>query len=55
MASYDENNEQYVLEDGTYKIRVGNSSRNTVEATDIKLDKDVVTEKSRKCSGNDKR
>ena len=51
MASYDENNEQYVLEDGTYKIRVGNSSRNTVEAADIKLDKDVVTEKAENALG----
>ena len=51
MASYDENKEQYVLEDGTYKIRVGNSSRNTVEAADIKLDKDVVTEKAENALG----
>lgn len=51
MASYDENKEQYVLEDGTYKIRVGNSSRNTVEAADISLDKDVVTEKAANALG----
>ena len=38
---------QYVLEDGTYKkIRVGNSSQKYRRAADIKLDKDVVTEKA---------
>lgn len=44
MSSYDEQKEAYVLEAGTYKIRVGNSSRNTIEAASIKLDKDVATE-----------
>ncbi|MBM6871930.1 fibronectin type III-like domain-contianing protein, partial [Pseudoflavonifractor phocaeensis] len=46
MSSYDENNEQYVLEDGDYVIRVGNSSRNTVVAATINLNADVVTEEA---------
>lgn len=49
MSSYDESRDVYVLEDGTYTIRVGNSSRNTVEAAALKLDADVVTEE---CKNN---
>lgn len=44
MSSYDEGQEAYVLEDGTYTIRVGNSSRNSVEAAELTLSEDVVTE-----------
>lgn len=47
MSSYDEKKEAYVMEDGTYTIRVGNSSRNTVEAAALTLNKDVVTEECR--------
>ena len=46
MASYDESRQCYVLEDGKYVIRIGNSSRNTVEAASISLDQDVITEKT---------
>ena len=46
MASYDESRQCYVLEDGKYVIRIGNSSRNTVEAATISLDQDVITEKT---------
>ena len=44
MSSYDENNEYYVMEEGTYLIRVGNSSRNTVVAAELTLNADVITE-----------
>ena len=47
MSSYDEAKEAYVLEDGVYTIRVGNSSRNTTVAAEITLDKDVVTEEAK--------
>lgn len=39
---FDENRHAYVLEQGTYILRVGNSSRNTVIAAQIELDEDVV-------------
>lgn len=45
LSSYDEANAQYVIQKGDYKIRVGNSSRNTVVASEISFDDDVVTEK----------
>lgn len=44
MASYNESTDAYVLESGDYTIRVGNSSRNTVEAAKLTLDAEVVTE-----------
>ncbi|MDK2807920.1 MAG: beta-glucosidase [Clostridiales bacterium] len=44
MASYNESKEAYVLEDGIYTIRVGNSSRNTAVAAEITLNKDVTTQ-----------
>ncbi len=44
MSSYDEAKEAYVMEDGDYIIRVGNSSRNTVEAATLTLDEDVTVE-----------
>lgn len=49
MSSYDEAKAAYVLEDGNYLVRVGNSSRNTEVAATIKLDKDVITEQ---CQNN---
>ena len=45
MSSYNESTDEYVMESGDYVIRVGNSSRNTVEAATISLDENVVTEK----------
>ncbi len=47
MSSYDEAKDVYVLEDGDYTIRVGNSSRNTIEAATITLDEDVIIEQCR--------
>ena len=44
MASYYEKKAQYVLEDGDYVIRVGNSSRSTHVGAVLRLDKDAVTE-----------
>ena len=44
MSSYDESTDAYVLESGDYIIRVGNNSRNTVEAATITLDENVITE-----------
>ena len=43
MASYDEKKAAWVLEAGTYYIRVGNSSRTTKVAAALKLKETVVT------------
>ncbi len=42
MASYCEKCAAWMLEEGTYYIRVGNSSRNTVVAAALKLTKTVI-------------
>ena len=44
LSSYDEDKNAYVIEAGDYTIRVGSSSRKTVEAAKIAINKDVVTE-----------
>ena len=44
MGSYDESKAAYVMEDGDYLIRVGNSSRNTHVAGKLSLAEDVITE-----------
>lgn len=44
MASYDEENAQYILEQGDYVIRVGNSSRSTHVGAVVSLDGPAVTE-----------
>ena len=44
MASYSEELAAYVLEAGEYKIRVGNSSRDTLLAAVLTLDADVITD-----------
>ncbi|MCI8300658.1 MAG: glycoside hydrolase [Lachnospiraceae bacterium] len=44
MSSYSEEKAAYIMEDGNYIIRVGNSSRNTKAAAVLTLSKDVITE-----------
>lgn len=44
MGSYDEDLAAYIMEDGDYIIRVGNSSRNTHVAGKLSLSEDVITE-----------
>lgn len=44
MSSYDETKAAYVLEDGDYIVRAGNSSRNTHVAGVINLNEDTITE-----------
>jgi beta-glucosidase len=46
MSSYDEEQAAYIMEAGDYIIRVGNSSRNTVAAAVITLDRTVITSSS---------
>ena len=55
MASYDEENAQYILEAGKYVVRVGNSSRNTHVACVIEIKEEVVCAKatSRLCVKSD--
>lgn len=52
MSSYDTVSSSYVLEEGIYYIRVGNSSRNTVVAGSIILDDTVVIEKNKAICGS---
>lgn len=44
MSSYNEDKAAYVMEEGDYVIRVGNSSRNTEAAAVITLDETKITE-----------
>ena len=44
MASYSTEQAAYLLEEGDYVLRVGNSSRNTEVAAVLHLDETVVTE-----------
>ncbi len=44
LASYDEESAAYVLEQGTYYIRVGSHSRNTHIAAALELDETFITE-----------
>lgn len=46
LASYDEEDACWLLEAGTYTIRVGSHSRNTKEAGTITLDEAIVTERA---------
>ncbi len=46
MASYDEENACWLLEAGTYTIRMGACSRETSEAGTIQLAETIITEKS---------
>lgn len=45
MSSYDEETDCFLLQQGEYLIRVGNSSRDTAVAAVLTLDEPVVTEK----------
>lgn len=54
MASYDESIAAWVLEEGEYIIRVGNSSRNTEEVAVITVEERIVTEQVKNiCKGVD--
>lgn len=45
LASFDEGSDCWLLQKGSYLIRVGSSSRNTAVAAVLELDKTVVTER----------
>ncbi|MDO4285341.1 MAG: glycoside hydrolase family 3 N-terminal domain-containing protein [Eubacteriales bacterium] len=51
MASYDETKSAYLLEPGTYLLRVGNSSRNTRVAGAIEIPEEIATRKVKSCLG----
>ena len=53
-ASYCEEHSRWVLEEGTYIVRVGNSSRTTSVAAKIELDKLVVLDQLQKVLTGDK-
>ena len=50
-ASYDAQKESYVLEAGSYVVRVGNSSDHTQPAALVDLDGEAVVTKARNCLG----
>lgn len=50
-ASYDAQKESYVLEAGSYVVRVGNSSDHTQPAALVDLDGEAVVAKARNCLG----
>ncbi|MCR4598355.1 MAG: glycoside hydrolase family 3 C-terminal domain-containing protein [Acetatifactor sp.] len=51
IASYDAENSAYVLEKGTYILRLGKSSRETFICGAVQLKKDCVTKQVRHCLG----
>ena len=51
LASYDEEWSAYILEQGGYIIRVGNSSVNTQMVAIVELDGEVVVTQAKKCCG----
>jgi beta-glucosidase len=52
FASYDEATSNYILEQGVYLVRLGNSSVNTVISAVIKLDETVAVREVKNCLGN---
>ena len=52
LSSYDEETASYILEEGGYIIRVGNSSADTKAACIATLDETVTVLKTRNCLGN---
>lgn len=51
LASYDTQRAEYVLEQGDYVIRIGNSSVGTAVGAIVRLDKDAVVRKVKNCLG----
>ncbi|MBQ0043357.1 MAG: glycoside hydrolase family 3 C-terminal domain-containing protein [Lachnospiraceae bacterium] len=47
LASYDSERQAYILEKGTYVLRLGNSSRNTMPVGNIELDGEAIVKKVR--------
>lgn len=53
MSSYKESTASYVLEKGEYVVRIGNSSRNTVNAAILTVSEEVVTEQCKNLFGKE--
>lgn len=51
LSSYDEENAAYVLENGSYALRIGSSSRNTQLCAAVILGEDIVVRKGKNCLG----
>ena len=51
FASYDAENENYILEHGEYIVRVGNSSVNTIISGVVNLDETIVVREVKNCLG----
>ena len=52
LASYDESRSAYILEPGSYPVRLGNSSVNTAVAAVIRVEEEILTVQARKCFGD---
>ena len=52
LASFDEEQDAWILEAGTYTVRVGNCSRNTAVAGTFTQDETIITEKAYKASSD---
>ena len=52
MASYDQDQEAYILEPGDYVVRVGNSSVDTVAVAILRLADQIIVRKVRKALGD---
>ena len=45
LASFDSSRSAWVVEPGTYKIKIGNSSKNILRTTTFEVDKEIIVEK----------
>lgn len=52
LASYDTETASYILENGVYKLRLGNCSRCTEPVADVVLDADIVIRKAKNVLGD---
>ncbi|ORX52221.1 beta-glucosidase-related glycosidase [Piromyces finnis] len=52
FASYDQNEEAYILDEGAYIVRLGNSSRNTKPCAEIQVQEKIIVRKVQNKLGN---
>ncbi len=52
LASYDEKRSAYILEQGSYILRVGNSSVDTQVVAVVELDAEAIVTQAKKCCGD---
>jgi len=52
FASYDEKTETYILDKGSYVVRLGNSSRNTIPVGEIKVESKIIVKRVKNVFGD---